>query len=70
MGLFDGFTRSYIKDEEGNTTAIRDTREDGRVSYVYEPTGNLAPFMPETGALIEKQIHDTDGTTRPAGPLD
>jgi hypothetical protein len=68
-----GFNRSYIKDEDGNIVAVRDTKDDGSSSYTYEYDGGivneiLSVINPhaECGELLSHDLHDKDGTTRPA----
>ncbi len=55
--------RSYIKDNDGNITHVRETDDDGRRSYVYEYNDSVLPFVSEKGPLTEIQEHDEDGTS-------
>jgi|GEM_PF-3610052 len=53
-------TRSYIKDDKGNITAVRETEDGGKKSIDYEYS--LNPFS-ECGEPISTNIHDGDKTT-------
>lgn len=55
--------RSYIKDQDGTITHVRDTNDDGRRSYGYEYNDFVLPFVADKGPLVEIEDHDTDGTS-------
>jgi hypothetical protein len=57
--------KSYLKDQKGNITHIRETATDGRTSKLYEFSHDSYDtiFRESKGKLVEVTEHHEDGTT-------
>lgn len=63
-------SKSYVKDNNGKTTHIRETSDDGKRSYLYEADSSIAGhFLTDgKGKLVELADHKPTGETKAYEP--
>ena len=57
--------RSYIKNESGKVTGVRETSKDGRKSWTYEPDNSISGslFGNGKGKCVDVTDHHKDGNS-------